>query len=1235
MTDQLAGAPAQRRERFFAMLKDAVAAAEQTGPVRRQREGPAPLSFSQESLWFLDRLIPGLPTYNQPNLYRLRGDLNAAALRDALASVVARHEPLRTYFSQEESGPVQIVLPELDAQLRVVDVTGPDAVARGYALAQQLAREPFDLATPPLWRAGLLRLGPRDHLFLFVAHHTVFDGWSIGVFTDGLQAGYRAATEDGAAAEDRSGAGQPLPIRYQDYALWQRDWLRGATLDRLTSYWKERLSGAPVFELPADRPRPPQVTYAGALAGAEFAPDLGAAVAEVARAFGVTPYTAFVAAFMALLHRYTGSDDVIIGSPSTGRSHPELQPMIGFFVTMLVLRGDLSGDPTFGELLSRTQPVVSGALDHGDLPFERLVDAVRPDRDPARSPLFQIALTYQNAGDSSLRLPGIDAEERTLDLGTSRFDMSWNVYADEAGISVILEYNTDLYDRATAEQLLTSYERMLRAMVTDPGMAIGDAPMLTEDELHRLLHDFNGPVADRPDAVIAELFERQADRAPAAPAIVGDGFAVSYGELESRSNRLANRLRELGAGRDAIVALFLPRTPDLVVSMLAVLKAGAAYLPLDLTHPPGRISGILADARPAAIVTDAEHADALGATPVPVVRLDGGATDGGLDGVPGTRPQRTGSPDDLAYVLYTSGSTGRPKGVPISNRNVVNFIGSVQDLFKLTPADRVLGYAAAVFDVSVFEIFSALLTGARLYLASEDERLGITSLQRILRTAGITVIDMPPSVMAMLDPEEFASLRIIFVGGEPFPGELVNRWNAGARRFFNGYGPTECTVTMLVEECAGHWDETPPIGLPMANHVAHVVDSKLRLVPFGVPGELVIGGAGLASGYLNQPDLTAEKFTGDPFGTAPGGRLYRTGDLVKRLRDGRIVFLGRIDNQVKIRGLRIELGEIESVLNGLPGVRGAVVDPRPDHNGDLQLIAYAVPEENSVFDPALLRSQLSEYLPAYMLPAQFVRLGVLPLNASGKVDRASLPAPVPHPVAGQRTAPGNETERILADEIAGPLLGTDTVRVHDSFFLMGGNSLQSTQLIYRAARRFGVEIPLSAFFRQPTLAHLAVLIDRARLALLPEDEQVAALEAMTDDEVTRLLGSAARQEPESQPPASGSTPWEEIVADLVAAELSLPAVDLDDRFLSSGGHSLAAVRINAEFKALCGVQLGIGAFMANPTIADLAASLEKAAQEHLGPDAIAVLTAAAANGAGESGDPGQPAPAGHGTWQEA
>ncbi|HLL64408.1 MAG TPA: condensation domain-containing protein, partial [Micromonosporaceae bacterium] len=780
---RLAKLPQDKRNEFLALLlddDDDDAAAGAGGPTRRDRTDRTPLSFAQETLWFLDRLAPGLPAYNVPLCFRLSGPLDVPALHRALASLVARHEALRTQLTEESDGPVQVVAAEVPVELPVHDVPAADVPAE----AVRRAGLPFDLATAPLWRACLLRSGEQEHHFLFTVHHAVFDGWSLGVFVDDLAARY-AAERDGAPDQPLP----ELPVQYADYALWQREWLSGERLDRLNAYWRDRLAGAATLEFPTDRPRPREVTYTGRVRHRLLTVPAQQKLRALVRSLGATPYTAYVAAFAALLRRYTSQDDIVIGSPTANREHAEVERLIGFFVNMLVLRLDAGGDPTLRELLERCAPTVRDAFAHGALPFDKLVEAVRPVRDPARSPIFQVAFTFQNAG-GDLTLPGLTAERVLVDPGTSRFDMSWNLSEVDDGLDLNVEYNTDLFDAETIDALMAHYGVLVNALATAPETPLSAVPLLDEDERTALLTRWNGAAREVPATTIPELFARQVTAAPERIALVVGAETLTYADLDRRANQLANLLVSQGARPGELVALCLPRGADLVVSVLATLKAGAGYLPLDPGHPGARIAGILDDAGPVAVLATAATADALPAGLSSLVRLDDVAEK--LAAQSQATPDTGVTPEDLAYVLYTSGSTGTPKGVLIEHRNVVNFITSVQELFDLTPADRILGFAAHTFDVSVFETFAALLTGARLHLAEADERLDIERLQTLLERGEITVTDLPPSVMALLEPERLPALRIVFVGGEAFGGELVNRWNPN-RRFFNGYGPTECT----------------------------------------------------------------------------------------------------------------------------------------------------------------------------------------------------------------------------------------------------------------------------------------------------------------------------------------------------------------------------------------------------------------------------------------------------------
>ncbi|MFI7322850.1 amino acid adenylation domain-containing protein [Streptomyces venezuelae] len=1101
LVKRLAKLPEGRRAAFLAQLRSGAGTPAQDALVPRDATGPARLSYAQETLWFIDRLAPGRATYNVASGFRIRGALDTEALRGALRTVVERHEVLRTALADTHTGVVQSVLatddPRVRAALTVHDlsVAGDEArEERARSFAAERARVPFNLTEGPLWRADLARLGDDDHLLVLVVHHVVFDGWSSGVFSKELSAAYAALSAGKAAALE------PLPVQYGDYAEWQRRRLTGDTYDELAAYWRETLAGAQHLELPADRPRPPEVTYDGTYLRRNLAPELTASVAGLARSRGVTPYVVHLAAFLLLMHRHTGQDDLVVGTPTANRDQLELEELIGFFVNMLPLRTDLTGDPSFRTLLDRVGDVTREAFAHGELPFEKIVEVARPRRDPSRSPLFGVVFALHNTADDGLALSGLEVRQESLDAGTSRFELSWNVSVRPEGTVLEAEFNTDLLDPETVAALLAQYEHVLTAVLADPELTVAAAPLLTAQDREDMLTRWNGPALPVPELSVPAVFEQRVRAAPHTVALVAGAERLTYDELDRRANRLARALVDRGAAPGERVALCLRRTPDLVVSILAVLKTGAAYVPVDPGYPTARMAAILDDATPVTVVAHAECAAGLPGDHRDVLLLDERPQDGQDDSGLGV----TVSPHDVAYVLYTSGTTGRPKGVLIEHHSVVGFVEAMRDLFDLTPDDRVLGYASANFDVSVGEIFNALLTGAQLHLVPDEVRLDVTRLQALLEEERISLVDLPPAVLALLEPDRLPDLRIVFVGGEAFPGELVNRWNRDGHRFFNGYGPTECTVTMVVHECPGHWDTSPPIGLPIANHVAHVVDERLEPVPFGVVGELLVGGEGLTRGYLGAPELTREKVIADPFDSTADGRLYHTGDLVRRRRDGSLVFVGRKDQQVKIRGLRIELGDVEAATATCPGVGQVAVAPWTDPHGERHLVAYTAPAAGATVDPAAVRAHTAAQLPAYMVPSYFVVLPALPLTVSGKVDHRALPAPDQDAaVTGGDTPPRTETERILAEEVFAQVLRLDRVGVHDDFFAIGGNSLQAAQLMTLLTERCQVRVPLADFFRSPTVAHLAEAVDRLRTPTADDDDLLALIESMSDDDAAR------------------------------------------------------------------------------------------------------------------------------------
>ncbi|GII85573.1 hypothetical protein Ssi03_35630 [Sphaerisporangium siamense] len=1100
LRDDFARQPGDHRTELLNRLKSEKQRSVAVMQPRPDRD-TAPLSFSQESLWFLDQFAPGQSTYNVPSAFRIRGALDVEALRGAFADVVARHESMRTSLHDRGGEGLQRVHPQVEVNVRLVDPAGAtpeERLATARKLATDVAREPFDLSSAPLWRVLLYRIGEEEHLLLLVVHHVVWDGWSMGVFYQELAAFYGVRT-----GVEGVEIPEPPTLQYADYATWQREWLQGKVLEDLNQYWRERLTGAPVVELPTDRPRPSEPTFDGATLHHTTPADLMEDLHGLARETGASPFAVYLTAFLIVLHRHTGQDDLTIGSAAANRSRTEVERMIGYFINILVLRTDLSGDPTVRQLLSRVHDVVQGAMAHGELPFDRVVDVVRPPRDPSRTPLFQIGFGLQHLADPP-QLPGLDVVTESPDLDTARFDMTWGLVETVEGLTWTIEYNTNLFDAETMNALAGHYKQVLRALVPFLNTPISRVPVLTPAEREELLGKWNGPARPLPSTTLTQEFELQVEKNPDAVAVWSGGVAMTYGELNRRANRLARLLEEHGVTRGSRVALAMPRDHDLIASMFATLKAGAAYVPVDSSHPQARVAGMLNDAAPTVVLSHSSVAGNLPDGGPKVLALDeladtlAGYDDTNLDHGPELK--------DPAYVLFTSGTTGRPKGVIIEHHSVVAFVEAVTEMFDIVPSDRFVAFASLTFDVSVFEIFTSLCRGAGLALVRDEERLDMRELQRIIEEHRVTIIDLPPPVMALLTPERFTAARVALVGGEIFNGELVNRWNR-RRRLWNGYGPTECTVAMVYYECVGHFESGPPIGLPYANHVAHVVDQHMELLPYGVAGELVIGGIGLTPGYLNDPFLTQAKIVNDPFGTAPGGRLYHTGDLVKRLRNGNLLCLGRVDSQVKIRGQRIELGEIETVLASHPDVGQVSVQAWTDDVGEKHLVAYVSAASGTTPEVSLLRSYVAEHLPRHMVPAYVVLLEQLPLTIAGKVDARRLPAPDDSARAGGGVVePTNETERVLAEEIFAPLLRLNKVGIHDNFFEVGGNSLQATQLVSRIRDRFGVDLGLAEFFRSPTVAHLGGVIDAQRQETLSDEELLAMLEQMPEDEVSKLLG---------------------------------------------------------------------------------------------------------------------------------
>ncbi|RKH38330.1 non-ribosomal peptide synthetase, partial [Corallococcus llansteffanensis] len=934
-----------------------------------------------------DQLHPGGNAYNMPSALRLEGHLDPAALARAFSELVRRHESLRTTFHADGGAPTQRIHPPGAFRLEEVDLSAhahPEEEARRLAGEEQA--RPFDLATGPLLRVLLIRLSERQHLLVTTMHHIVSDGWSLGVFVREMVALYQAFTAG------RPSPLSPLPVQYADHALWQRAWLRGEALEARIDWWRRHLEGAPAaLELPTDLPRPPVASFRGDAVPVHLPRALSQTLAALCQAEGVTPFMALLAGFQALLSRYSGQDDVSVGGAMAGRRFQEQEGLIGFFVNTLVYRTRLDGDPSFRELLSRVRDTTLEAHAHQDLPFEKLVEALRPERDTSRSPLFQVNFTFQNMSLGTLEAPGLSFQPVPFEGGTGRFDLTLVLTDTPQGLTGSLEYATDLFRPETARRLVTHLHVLLEGALGGSHLRLSELPLLTDAERHQVLVEWNDSGAELPrDTVLHALFEAQALRTPDALALVFEGESLTYRQLDARANQLAHHLRALGVGPEVLVGLCVERSVELVVGMLGILKAGGAFLCLDPAHPTARVSLMLEDSGLQVLLTHKALLDQLPASLscVPCC-FD---TDASLLSRRSTTPPGVDVlPDQLAYVIYTSGSTGRPKGTLLGHRGLCNSVLAAVRAHGLAATSRVLQFASPTFDAAILEIFAPLLAGATLVLAPRERLLPDAPLRALLAEQAVSTVTLTPSVLAQLTPADLPLLRTVISAGEALSAEVARRWSVG-RTLLNAYGPTEATVCASITS-GPVFPTEPSIGTPWPNTRLYVLDAHLRPVPVGVPGELFIGGVGLARGYLRRPALTAERFIPHPYSTEPGARLYRTGDRVRWRPRGDVEYLGRTDFQVKLRGFRIEPGEVEAALEEHTTVRQAVARVREDAPGLRRLVAYVVPASGESPDPAALRAFLQQRLPEYMVPTAFAVLEALPLTSSGKVDRDALPSP--------------------------------------------------------------------------------------------------------------------------------------------------------------------------------------------------------------------------------------------------
>ncbi|GAA1591054.1 non-ribosomal peptide synthetase [Actinoplanes couchii] len=1060
------------------------------------RDQQLPLSFPQQRLWFLDQLIPGNPFYNLPAAYRLLGPLDVEALHRTVTAIVHRHEVLRTVFPAPSGGrPVQVVLPAGEVPMPVIEVAGETAeerLAEATRISSEEAARVFDLSAGPVFRATLLRISPTDHVFVMVIHHMVGDGWSSSLLAKELGAFY------GAYATGSDPGLPPLPVQYADYAVWQREWLTETVIDAQLAYWRGKLTGMPaVLELPTDRLRPAVSTYEGSTRFFTLPRSVVDGLRAVAREHRATLYMVLLAAFKALLVRYTGQTDVVIGAPVANRRSAVLEDLVGFFINTLVLRTDCSGDPSFSELVERVRETTLGAYAHQDIPFERLVTALAPPRDLSRNPLVQVGFQLQNMPLGLLEMAELQSSFFMTGKLTTHLDVE--VYLTEVPLDVEVPaemldilppgagddlsgglygrvvYSTDLFDETTLDRMVAHFRRILDVVAASPGIRASEIDMLSDAERYRLTREWStGPAVPdlSADTTVARMIERRAAETPQAIAVACGDDRLTYAKLNGRANRLAGYLRSIGAGPEKAVAVLLPRGVDAVVALLATFKSGGVYVPLDPSYPSPRIAYMLADTGAVALVTDDELAAGLPAHTARVVRT-------GVDlsaFSPADLPQLGGA-DNLAYVIYTSGSTGLPKGVEVPHRGLVSLVRYQADLFEISPDTRSSNAFGPAFDAALSATVLPLTQGGTLYIQPPDTYRYGAELARHIDANEVTALHLPVSVLKSLPESDLPSLRSIGTGAESVTPQVVRRW-ADRLRMYNCYGPTETTVVSVMGRCRPEManGRTIPIGRPVAGTTVYVLDERMRLVPQGVPGELWIGGIGVTRGYRNSPGRTALSFRPDPYGTAPGARLYRTGDLVRYLADGRLEYLSRVDQQVKVRGHRIELGEVEAALARHPDVVDAVASVDENGPGGARLVAHVVTRDDTA-ELAEIRPFLRDALPGYMVPSVIVSIDAVPLLPSGKADRAALP-----PVEGIRpelaagyVAPEGPLQLALADIWAGTL-GLSGVGVNDDFFALGGHSMLIIQIIWQIKQRLGIELSFADIFESPTIADLSARI---------------------------------------------------------------------------------------------------------------------------------------------------------------
>ena len=1070
-------------------LQEGSAPSASNSPVipRRVNGVPPPLSFAQQQLWVHTQFVPDISVYNETLTVFKAGPLNVSALERAFTEIVSRHEAWRTTFSMVDGQPVQVVHQASAVKLPVIDLRRlpkPEREAEAVRLATEEARRPFDLSAGPLVRAMLVRLSNTEHRLFLTVHHMIFDAVSI----------YRVFLPELTALYEAFAAGKPsplpeLPIQYADFASWQRQFMQNGSVSSHMAYWTQKLGDLTVLELPTDRPRPAVQAFHGSTQKIVLQKGLCDELKAISRHEGATLFMTLLAAFKALLQRYTAQDNIVVGTIAAGRKQSELDGLLGCFHNPLALRTDLSGDPTFRELLARVRETTLGALSHDDVPFELLVNELQHERDLSRNPLFQVCFSLVPS------MPAVgagwDITQLDIETGVAKFDLDLELDDRPDGIVGRFMYNTDLFDASSIARMCGHFQTLLEGIVVNPNQRLSTLPLLSEAERQQLLVEWNDTRADYPkDKCVHQLVEEQVERTPDAVAVVHENRQLTYRELNQRANQMAHYLRRCGVGPETRVGICLERSLEMAVALLGILKAGGTCVPLDPKYPNERLAYMREDAQAPVLLTQPGLLPGFTKAGCEVICLTPNRW-----AIIGQESRENASnevePEGSAYIIYTSGSTGKPRGVVLTHGGLLNHNTAMVKLYDLTPADRVLQFSSISFDIAIEEIFPTWIAGAALVLKTDEMPLGGMGFLRWVRQRAITVLDLPTAFWHewMHDLSDLRtplpeSLRLVIVGGEKASASAYAAWLklGGDRvRWMNTYGPTETTViaTAYEPKLTPGSDDVPseiPIGKPIANMKIHILDSRMQPVPIGVPGELVIGGAGVARGYLNRPELSAEKFIPDPFSNDSKARLYRTGDLARYTPDGNIEFRGRTDDQVKIRGFRIELGEIEAVLGQHPGVAEVVVLAREDTPGTKRLAAYVVPGPEAPTSSEL-RTYLKQKLPEYMVPPSYVMLAQMPLTPNGKVDKRALPAPVaPELVPQERFAAPKDAVESQLVKIWESVLGTRPISVKHNFFELGGHSLLAVRLMHRMEQALGKKLPLATLFQAPTIEQLAVLL---------------------------------------------------------------------------------------------------------------------------------------------------------------